>query len=100
MSLNSDAYWSAVPYPAVVIDGDRDDPLRADPEQLRGAFRALLLEGIVTARIQRQLSALQVQDVIHHIVQQIALMADHHQRCGIGFQEVLQPQRRFQIEVV
>jgi hypothetical protein len=49
---------------------------------------------------KRQLAALQMQDRIDHIVEQIAFMADDQQRAGIGAQEILQPQRRFKIEVV
>ena len=64
------------------------------------AFGALFFKGIISAGVQRQLAALQMQDVIDNIVQQIALVADDDQRAGIGLQEILQPQRRLQIEVV
>ena len=68
--------------------------------QLRRTFGPLFLERIITARIQRQLPTLEVQDVIDHLVQKVALVTDHYQCCGIGLEEILQPERRFQIEVV
>ena len=41
-----------------------------------------------------------MQDVIYHGVEQIAFVADYQQRAGVALQEVLQPQRRFEIQVV
>ena len=68
--------------------------------QLRGAFGALALECIITARIERDLAALEMQDIVDDIVQQVALMADHDQLPRIGAEEIFEPQRRFEIEVV
>ena len=38
--------------------------------------------------------------MVDHIVQQVAFMADHDHHRRIALQEVFQPQRRFQIQVV
>ena len=37
---------------------------------------------------------------VDHVVEQVALVADHDHRRRIGLEEVLQPQRRFEIEMV
>jgi hypothetical protein len=55
------------------------------------ALGTLLFKAVVIARIERQLAALKMQDVVDDVVQQIPLMADDDQRAGIGFQEVFQP---------
>ena len=68
--------------------------------QLRRTFGALPFETVIPAGIQRGLPALQMQDIIDDIVQQIAFVADHHHHRRVGFQEVFKPQGRFQIEVV
>ena len=68
--------------------------------ELRRALGALPLEGVVAARIERQLAALEVEDGVDDIVEQVALVADDDQRAGIGLEEVLEPQRRFEVEVV
>ena len=41
-----------------------------------------------------------MQDMVDDIVQQIAFMADHHHHRRIAFEEIFQPQGRFQIQVV
>ena len=41
-----------------------------------------------------------MQDGVDDIVEQVALVADDDQRSGIALQEVLEPQRRFEVEVV
>ncbi len=38
--------------------------------------------------------------VIDDVVEQVALVTDHDQGPGIALQEVLEPQRRFKVEVV
>ena len=48
--------------------------------ELRHPLRALLLERVVAAGIERDLAALEMQDVIDDVVQEIALMADHDDR--------------------
>src|SRR3546814_19318337 len=52
------------------------------------------------AGIKRQLAALQMQDVIDDIVQEIALVADDQDRRAIAFEDILEPHHRFEIEVV
>src|SRR3546814_5954031 len=56
--------------------------------QLRHPLGALALERIVPAGIKRQLAALQMQDVIDDIVQEIALVADDQDRRAIAFEEI------------
>ena len=38
--------------------------------------------------------------MVDDIVEEVALVADHEDRRRIGFEEILQPQHRFEIEVV
>ncbi len=73
---------------------------RARRGELRLALGALALERVVAARIERQLAAIEVEDVIDDVVEEIALVADDHDRRGIRLEEILEPQHRFEIEVV
>ena len=41
-----------------------------------------------------------MEDGVDDIVEEVALVADDDQRAGIALEEVLEPQRRFEIEVV
>ena len=68
--------------------------------QLCGAFGALFFERVIAARVKRDLSTRQVQDMIDDIVEQVALVADHHHHRRIAFEEIFQPQGRFKVEVV
>ncbi len=68
--------------------------------ELRGAFGALALEVVIAAGVERDLAAIEMKDGVNDIVQKIALMADDNQRAGIILQEILEPQRRFEVEVV
>ena len=68
--------------------------------QLRQPFGTLPFETVVIAGVKLHLAAFEVQDHARHSVQQITLVADQYDQAGIGFQEIFQPQGRFQIEVV
>jgi hypothetical protein len=63
-------------------------------------FRPLPLERVVAARVKRQLAAIEVEDVVDDIVEEVALVADDDDRRPVAGKEVLQPQHGFQIEVV
>ena len=67
---------------------------------LCGALTALARELVVGAHVQGQLAAFQVQDVVDDVVQQVALMADQHQSAAVLGEIRLEPQRRFEVEVV
>ena len=58
------------------------------------------LESVIIAGIDRQLPALQMQDGIHRLIQQITVMAHHQNGVAIGADEVLEPDRAFEIEIV
>ena len=68
--------------------------------ELRRALGALALEAVIAAGVERDLAALEVEDGVDDVVEQVALVADHDQRAGIALEEVLEPQRRFEVEVV
>ena len=61
---------------------------------------ALLLEGGVSALVERQFAAIEVQDLVDGGVEQVAVMADHDHGARIVGQMVFQPQRAFEVEVV
>ena len=61
---------------------------------------ALLLERRVAAAVERQLAALEMQDLVDRGVEQVAVMADDDHGARIVRQMVLQPQRAFEIEIV
>ena len=63
-------------------------------------FGALALERVIAAGIKGHLPAFEMQDIVNHIVEQIALMADDDHGAAIGLKEILQPQGRFEIEMV
>ena len=68
--------------------------------QLGQPLGTLPLEIIIAAGIQRDLAAFEVEDIVHHIVEQVPLVADDHDGGAIGFQEVFQPHGGFKIKVV
>ena len=41
-----------------------------------------LIEAVVAAGIERQLVVLEVDDLVDHLVQQIAVVGDEQQRCA------------------
>jgi hypothetical protein len=65
--------------------------------KLSRALGALPLERVVAAGVKRHLPALQMQNMVDHIVQQIALMADHHHHRRIAFEKAFEPERRFEV---
>ena len=59
-----------------------------------------LFEAIVAAGVERQLLLVEMYDLIHHLVQQIAVVGDKQQRTRVADQEVLEPEGGLEIEVV
>ena len=57
-------------------------------------------ESVVTAGVELQFSALQVQDEFAGGVQQVAVMADDQDGAAILLDEILQPQHAFQVEII
>src|SRR4029077_10296280 len=57
-------------------------------------------EGVVIARIERELAALEMQDELRDSVQEVAIVADDDDGPAIASQEVLQPHDTFEVEVV
>ena len=72
-------------------------PRRGD---LRLTFGPLPFKLVIAAGIQGQLSACEVEDMVGHVVKEIALVADQQDRRRVRAQEILEPQHRFEIEVV
>ncbi len=61
---------------------------------------ALFLERGVGALVERQLAAIEMQDLVDRGVEQVAIMADHDHGARIVRQMILEPQRAFEIEIV
>ena len=61
---------------------------------LRQFRRPLALEGGVVASVFVQRLLLDMQDFIDNRVEEIAVMGDQHQRAGVAFQPLLQPDHR------
>ena len=61
---------------------------------------ALFLERGIAALVERQLAAIEVQDLVDRGVEQIAVVADHDDGARIVGQMVFQPQRAFEIEII
>ena len=76
------------------------DLLFARGGELRLSFGSLLFEGIIAAGIERGRAVLQMQDMVDDIVEQIAFVADYKDSRLIAGQEIFQPQRCFEIEMV
>ena len=76
--------------------------LLLDPRRFKlgQAFGPLPLECVIATGIEGDLAALQMQDIIDDVVEQVALMTDDDHRAPIGFQEIFQPHRRFKVEMV
>jgi hypothetical protein len=60
----------------------------------------LASEAGIVAAVKRELAALEVQDVADGAVEQVAVVADHHDGVRIAREIILQPQRPFQVEIV
>jgi hypothetical protein len=67
-------------------------------EQL--ARGALLLEGGVSALVERELAALQMQDLVDRALQEVAVVADHDHGARIMREMILEPQRALEVEIV
>ena len=61
---------------------------------------ALFLERRIGALVERQLAAIEMQDLVDRGVEQVAVMADDDHGARIIRQMVFQPQRAFEIEIV
>ncbi len=64
------------------------------------ARRPLFLERRVGAFVERQLAAIEVQDLVDRGVEQVAVMADDDHGARIIRQMVFQPERAFEVEIV
>ncbi len=67
---------------------------------LLGIDGAGALVKIVIAGVAAHLPAVDLDDLFHDAIHHVAIVAGHHHRSGIVAQELLQPQDRFQIEIV
>ncbi len=65
-----------------------------------GAFGADAHELVEAAGGQGNLAAIEMRDRLHRAVQQAAVVRDDQRRAGEARQPALQPQRRFEVEVV
>ncbi len=63
-------------------------------------LRELMLEIVVAARIEVQLPILQVEDVVHRVVQQLPVVADDDGVVRVLLQPRLEPERALKVEVV
>ena len=64
------------------------------------AFAALALERRIAAAIEGELAVLQMQDGIHRVVEQVAIMADDDDGVRVAGEVIFQPERAFEIEIV
>ncbi|MDT4830455.1 hypothetical protein FQZ97_639200 [compost metagenome] len=67
---------------------------------LRQAFGAGALEGRVAAPVERQLLLLQVSDVVHHRVEEVAVVGDQQQGARIALEPLFEPEDGVEVEVV
>ncbi len=67
---------------------------------LRQTLGAGAFERRVAAAIEGQLALLQMDDVVDHRVEKVAVVGDQQQRAGIALEPVLEPEDRIQVEVV
>ena len=63
-------------------------------------FATLPLEARVAAAPEGELAAVEVKDVVGHVVEQVAVVADDQDRRGAGLEVVGEPQDAFEVEVV
>src|SRR5665647_1124145 len=64
------------------------------------AHRALFFERGVGALVERQLAAIEMQDLVDRGIEQVAVMADDDHGAGVVRQMVFQPQRALEVEIV
>ena len=62
--------------------------------------RALALEARVVARITLEPLRVDVDDHVHHAVQEIAVVRDDEKRPGVAFEPVLEPEDGVEVEVI
>ena len=74
--------------------------LGAHARSPRRLFGALLFERVMAARGQLRFTALQMEDVIGDIVEQVTPMADDEHRLAIVVQEIFELQHGLEIEMV
>jgi hypothetical protein len=74
--------------------------LRCGPFFLPLQLAALAFETRVIAAPEGELGLIEMQDMVGHLVQEIAVMADDQDRRGIMGEIVDQPERAFEIEIV
>ena len=67
-------------------------------EQLAGG--ALVLEGGISALVEGELAAIEMQNLIDGRVEQVAVVADDDDRARVVRKVVFQPERPFEVEVV
>ena len=66
----------------------------------RQRFRPLPFEGGVVADVHRGATVLDMHDLLHGLVEELAVVGDHQQRALVLAQPGLQPQRGFQVQMV
>ena len=64
------------------------------------ALPLLLLEVVVVARVEVDDAPVEIGDVGDHPVEEVAVVADDHQRARPGEQELLQPDEALEVEMV
>ncbi|PTC33665.1 large tegument protein [Pseudomonas paraeruginosa] len=67
---------------------------------LRQALGTGPLEGGIAAPIKSQLAVLEVHHVVHHRIEEVAVVGDQHEGARIALEPVLQPEDRVEVEVV
>jgi hypothetical protein len=64
------------------------------------AWRRASDEGVVAARVKRELAVLEMQNELRHGIEQIAVVADDEDAAAIALEIILEPQHAFEIEIV
>ena len=59
-----------------------------------------VLEAVVAASIDRELATLEMDDLVDHLVEQVAVVADQQDGARIGLEEALEPQGGLEVEMV
>ena len=59
-----------------------------------------IFERVVIALVEGELAALEMDDRVDRLVEQVAVVADHEHGVGVGGEILLEPQRAFEIEIV
>src|SRR5688572_4885704 len=64
------------------------------------ALAARMLEIVVAAGIDRELAGMQVDDLVDRAIPQLAIVADQQHGVRVALEEILEPQGRFEVEMV